>query len=430
MTDKLEEYFDRLWPICRSISGDGLRESFRILQELIPLELEEIPTGQEVFDWKIPNEWNIRDAYIITPDGRKICDFKENNLHILNYSAPYQGELTWEELRPHLYTREDLPEAIPYVTSYYKERWGFCLTHRQLLELPMTGKYKIHIDSDLDPGHLTYGHLVLPGASQKEILFSTYLCHPSMANNELSGPLVMAFLYQKIKELPNRRHTYRFVMAPETIGVIAYLAKYGAHMKDRTTAGYVLTCIGTAEPPIYKLSRTENTLADRAALHVLKYAGTPYSSIPFRIGGSDERQYCSPGFDLPVGSLIRSMYHHYPEYHTSLDNKSFVSFEAMLSTIQLYLDIVRAIELNQTFVNTNPFCEAQLGKRGLYPLTGGTAQTDLDHTYKILHTLAFSDGRTDLLTIADKFGRSVLEFEPVVDALVAAGLLRSTDASH
>lgn len=425
MSLNLESYFDRLWPLCRSITGNGLRDSLKILQEIIPLELVEIPTGTKAFDWEVPKEWNIRDAYIITPDGKKICNFKENNLHLLNYSIPQDREISYEELKDHLFTRPDLPEAIPYVTSYYKENWGFCLSHKQLQELPQKGTYKIFIDAELKAGHLTYGHLVLKGETEKEVLFSTYLCHPSMANNELSGPLAMASLYQKIAALKKRKYTYRFVIAPETIGIIVYLAKYGAHIKKHLEAGYILTCCGDRGALTYKRSKKENTLADRVAERVLKQNGIEHSVIPFAIGGSDERQYCSPGFDLPVGSFIRTPYHTFKEYHTSLDNKAFISFNCIEETAETLFDCVKEIESSRYYINMQPDCEPQLGKRGLYPTTGGT-WGDISLVHKMLHMLAFADGRTDLTEIAAKKGLKSEDLTEAIQKLSEAGLLRET----
>jgi aminopeptidase-like protein len=423
MTEKeLEKYFDRLWPICRSITGDGLRESFRILQEVIPLKLEEIPTGKKVFDWNIPKEWNIRAAYIITPGGKKICRFDVNNLHILNYSIPQDREIFWQELEPHLYYRKDMPEAIPYVTSYYKENWGFCLTYNEFKSLPKKGKYKVYIDSELKKGSLTYGQLVLKGRSHKEILFSSYLCHPSMANNELSGPLAIASLYQKIKAFPNRKYTYRFVIAPETIGIIAFLSKYGAQLKKNVEAGYVLTCCADKGDITFKRSKKHDTLAEKAAIHVLNYSGHKYHVNDFAIGGSDERQYCSPGFDLPVGSFMRTPYHQFKEYHTSLDNKKFISFDKLAHTVSVCFDVVQTLEENCITVNNAPFCEPQLSKRNLYPTTGGTFP-DVELPRKILHVLAFSDGKTDLIDIADKRKVSLLSLKEAIEKLVAAGLI-------
>jgi len=419
---ELEKYFDRLWPICRSITGNGLRESFKILQEIIPLELEEIPTGTQVFDWEIPKEWNISDAYIITPEGKTICDLKENNLHVINYSSPVNQELSFDELKQHLVYREDLPEAIPYATSYYKDHWGFCISYKQFKELSPNGKYKVVIDSTLKPGSLTYGHLVLKGKTDREVLFSSYLCHPSMANNELSGPLALAGIYKRLVALPERRFTYRFILAPETIGVIAYLHKYGKHLQKSLEAGYVLTCCADNGKFTYKRSKRENTLADRVALRVLKASGSPFDNIPFAIGGSDERQYCSPGFDLPVGSLMRTPYQKYPEYHTSFDNRDYISFEKLNETIGMLYKFVVSAESGAYYVNTMSYCEPQLGKRGLYPTTGGT-WGDVQIVHKMLHILAYADGKTDLEDIAAKKGLKEEDLAEAVLNLSKAGLL-------
>ena len=422
MKEKLEKYFDKLWPVCRSITGNGLRESFKILQEIIPLQLTEVLTGTQVFDWTVPKEWNITDAYIVCPDGKKIADFKENNLHILNYSVPVETEIAYHELLPHLHTLPDLPEAIPYLTSYYKENWGFCLSHNEFLKLPEEGNYKVYINSTLEQGSLTYGDFLLKGETEEEILFSTYLCHPSMANNELSGPLVMAFLYQKINKLPRRRYTYRFIIAPETIGIIAYLAAKGLYIKENIKAGYVITCAGDDGVYTYKRSKENNADVNKIAEHVLKYSGKPYKVIDFAIGGSDERQYCSPGFNMPVGSLMRTKYQAYKEYHTSFDNKSFISFEAMNETIETYFSLVRAFELNDTYLNKIPFCEPQLSKRGLYTALGGQKQRTMALS-KRLHLLSFADGKTSLLEIAERMNCNLLEFEETVYELKQAGLI-------
>ncbi|MFN0202208.1 MAG: DUF4910 domain-containing protein [Bacteroidia bacterium] len=424
LTERLEHYFDRLFPICRSITGNGLRQSFHILQEVIPLELHEVPTGTACFDWTVPREWNIEDAYILRPDGKKICDFQQNNLHVVNYSIPQEKELTYEELLPRLHTIPDMPTAIPYVTSYYRENWGFCLTHEELQTLPKEGTYKVVIKSSLAEGSLTYGDLVLKGETDQEVLISTYLCHPSMANNELSGPLVAAFLYEKIKALPRRKYTYRFIFAPETIGVIAYLSKNGSYMKEKTVAGYVLTCCGDAGDFVYKKSKRGNSLADRAAMHLLQYQEVPFHIIPFAIGGSDERQYCSPGFNMPVGSLTRSIYQRYKEYHTSLDNKDFISFDAMEHTIEVYFQMLKAIELNEIYVNKIPYCEPQLGKRGLYPDMGAISfRQGIEFTHNLLHFLTYTDGEHDLIDLADKRNRSVLAFEEVIARCKNANLI-------
>ncbi len=422
MQKELEIYFDRLFPICRSITGNGLRESFKILQEIIPLQLTEVPTGAKCFDWEIPKEWNIEDAYIITPDGEKICDFKKNNLHVLNYSIPIEQEISFEELDKHLFYIKEMPTAIPYVTSYYKENWGFCIAYDEYKTLPKNRTYKVVIKSSLEKGSLTYGDLVLKGETDKEVLFSTYLCHPSMANNELSGPLCLAFLYKKIAELKSRKYTYRFIIAPETIGVIAYLSKHGMYMKDKTIAGYVMTCCGDAGNFVYKMSKQETSLADKVAKHVLQYQDIPYKIIPFAVGGSDERQYCSPGFNMPVGSLTRSMYQQYKEYHTSLDDKNFISFDAMQKTIETYFDFVRALELNDVYENAIPYCEPQLGKRGLYPHSvNPTESRKLIHDR--MHLLTYADGKNSLIDIAEKKDTSVFDLETHLKPLLEANIL-------
>jgi aminopeptidase-like protein len=422
MKQDLENYFDRLWPICRSITGNGLRESMHILNEIIPLELIEIPTGTEVFDWTIPKEWNIREAYIITPDGRRIADFAQHNLHVVNYSIAVNQEISFDELQKHIHTIPEIPDAIPYITSYYRENWGFCLSHNEWISLPQSGTYRVVIDSTLEEGHLTYAQCVLQGTTDEEVLFSTYLCHPSMANNELSGPLATAFLYQKIAAIPNRRYTYRFLFAPETIGVIAFLAKNGEHLKNKLRAGYVLTCCGDAGDLTYKRSKHRTSLADRAAEHVLKSSGAPHSIIEFAVGGSDERQYCSPGFNLPVGSLMRTPYQRYKEYHTSKDDKSFISFAALENIVETYADIVKLIELNDKYTNAISHCEPQLGKRGLYPSSINPI-FDRDATHRLLHFLSFADGNMDLIEIADRRNDHALKYASIIADCKKAGLI-------
>lgn len=420
---EIEQYFDRLWPICRSISGDGLRTSFQILQELIPLELKEYATGQKVFDWEIPKEWNITDAYIITPSGQKICDFKVNNLHIVNYSIPFEGELHYNDLLPHLFTIENQPDAIPYITSYYKETWGFCISWNELQTLDKNGVFKVVIKSKLEPGAITVGSLILEGETKSEILLSTYLCHPSMANNELSGPLCMAFLYKALLAIPKRKYTYRFVMAPETIGVIAYLSDHGAEMKKNTVGGYVMTCCGDDAPFVFKQSKNKNGFLERCTEHALKHLQLPFSVIPFAVGGSDERQYCSPGFNLPIGSITRSMYHRYKEYHTSLDNKSFVSFEAMVRTIDLYLQCIIAMEQNIIPICLVPYGEPRMGKRNLLPSSiepNDKRRTNID---RMFHLISWADGEHDMIEIAEKRNESVSDYQDILAKLIDEKLI-------
>lgn len=420
MQQELERYFDRLWPICRSITGNGLRESLAILSEVLPLELTEVPTGTTCFDWEVPREWNIRAAWIETPDGRRVADFAVNNLHVWNYSSPVDKRLSKHDLQAHVRTLKDMPDAIPYVTTYYKEQWGFCMKQTTWDRLP-EGEYRVFIDSSLEPGSLTYGQAYLEGESKQEILFSTYLCHPSMANNELSGPLVAAFLYQELAKLPKRKYSYRFLFAPETVGVIAFLHQHGQHLKQHLHAGYVLTCCGDSQPITYKMSKHEDSDADRVAKQLLKHSSAGDTVIPFAVGGSDERQYCSPGFNLPVGSIIRSRYQTYPEYHTSLDNKDFISFRHMEETVHFCRDLCLGHELNQHYVNTVAHCEPQLGKRGLYP-DAVNPDDARDKVHRLLHLLTWADGSHDLVSIAEKRGESLLEYQDAVSACIEKGL--------
>ena len=422
MKDELEHYFDRLWPICRSITGDGLRKSLEIIQEIIPLKLYEIPSGTQCFDWEIPKEWNIINAYILTPEGDKICDFQLNNLNVVNYSIPVEKEIGFIELKNHLHFIVDQPDLVPYITSYYEENWGFCISYNEYLKLPKNGKYKVYINSSLSNGSLTYGDFLLKGDSDEEILFATYLCHPSMAINELSGPLVTAFLYKKLKTIKNRKYSYRFIFAPETIGHIAYLSKYGNHLQEKLKAGFVITCVGHDSPYTYKKSKLDYSFTDKVVQHVLENEDIDYTIIPFSVGGSDERQYCSPGFNFPVGSLMRTPYKEYPEYHTSGDNKHVISFEAVKQTICLYEKIVLAMELNQVYERINPFCEIQLGKRGLYDNVGAWMKKNYD-IINLLHFLAFCDGELDLIDISEKSNNYLFDFSEVIGIAIDHNLV-------
>ena len=422
MKDQLESYFDRLWPICRSITGNGLRESLKILSEIIPLEIYEVPTGTKVFDWEVPKEWNVKDAWIETPDGKRIAEFSKNNLHLVNYSIPVDREISFEELAPHLHTLKNQPEAIPYVTSYYRENWGFCITENEFQGLEKQGLYKVYIDSSLEQGSLTYGEAILEGETDEEILLSTYLCHPSMANNELSGPLAQAFLYKELASLDKRKYTYRFVFAPETIGIIAYLDRVGDHLKSKLKAGYVFTCCADNGNLTYKRSKNPQDLVDRIPEHLLKTLSIDHEVVDFAVGGSDERQYCSPGFNLPVGSIMRTPYQNYKEYHTSLDNKEFISFQKLQETVEFALQVFKAHELNEKYQNKVAFCEPQLGKRGLYP-SSVNPEDDRRELHNLLHLLSFADGNTELIDIADKRGVSMMEFEAPIKSCKEKGLL-------
>lgn len=413
----------RLFPICRSLTGNGVRQTLAILQELLPeLRLYEVSSGTRCFDWTVPKEWNIRDAYILDPNGKKIVDFKENNLHVVGYSTPIDAELSLEQLRPLLYSLPDQPDAIPYITSYYQERSGFCLTHRQKNAL-QNGKYRVKIDSELRDGHLTYGELHIPGESEKEIFLSTYICHPSMANNELSGPCVTTFLARWLLSLEKRRYSYRIVFIPETIGSILYISKHLQELKERVAGGFVVTCVGDERTYSYLPSRAGNTISDQAAQHVLKYLFPGFIRYTFLKRGSDERQYCSPGVDLPMASVMRSAYGTYPEYHTSLDNLSFVSPNGLAGGYHALRLALEVIEKNK-FPKTTVLCEPCLGKRGLYPTL--STKTSGKTTAKMMDLLAYSDGVHSLLDIAEIISVPVWELYPICDLLCKEGLLTLT----
>jgi len=417
---RIENYFDRLWPIPRSITGPGYEKSLEILSEVVPFERIEFCTGDKVLDWTIPNEWHPRKAYIIDPNGEKIADFSKNNLHLVGYSTPYKGILPLSELKKKINTLPDQPTAIPYITSYYSKAWGFCMSFEEYNELP-EGDYEVLIDTELKKGKLTVGEAVLEGSSNKEILISSYLCHPSMANNELSGPLVLSFLYEAIASLNFRKYTYRFVIVPETIGSIAYLSIRGNDLKKNLLAGYQITCIGDNGQLTYKKSRDGNTLADRSAMQVMHEINNK-NIIPFNPAfGSDERQYCSPGFNLPVGSLMRTMYTKYPEYHTSLDNKDLMDFKGMEETVGILASIIENIEVNSVWRNKYPYGEPQLGKRNLFrSLSDKTRDEDEMAMWWLLN---YSDGSNDLLSIANLSGHSMETLARVAAKLNEAGIL-------
>ncbi len=423
-TREIELLLDRLWPILRSITGEGVRETLAILSEIVPLQRIEIASATKVFDWTVPPEWVVREAYVLTPTGERILNVRENNLHLLNYSAPFRGKLTRAQLDEHLHSLPDLPHAIPYVTSYYEPRWGFCISQHQRDALP-EGDYEVVIDTDHIQGSLSIGEAVLPGSGDGEVLISTYTCHPSLANNELSGPLVAAFLYRRLSRWPSRRLTYRFVFAPETIGAIAYLSLRGEHLREALLAGYVVTCVGAGDRFTLKRSRQGDTLADRAALHVLNQLSQQPQVLDFFPTGSDERQYCSPGFNLPVASVMRSMYGSYPEYHTSLDNCDLISSTMLRESIDVYERILRILDANVRYVSRVPLCEPQLGRRGLYG-TLGTRDSAV-FTDALLWVLNYADGTHDLLEVADRSGIAFAELVRAAAACQAAGLVNEGD---
>ncbi len=426
--NEIRSYIDRLWPLPRSITGNGLRDSLTIMQELIPLELHEVKTGTKIFDWTVPSEWNIIDAYILDPDGVKIVDFHASNLHVVSYSIAVNRAMELAELDTYLHSLPEQPDAIPYVTSYYQKRWGFCLSHKQRRSLKK-GTYRVVIDSTLCDGSLTYGDAYLPSTEgeNREILISSYLCHPSMANNELTGPLCAAFLFRKLAAQSQRRFNYRFFIGPETIGALAYLSQHGDHLKQFCHAGLVVTCCGSEHDFTYKRSRRGTSIVDRCVRNSLgelaAISKRPFTIVDFAPEGSDERQYCSPGFNLPIGSLMRAMYGTYPEYHTSLDNRSFVSPAAMLETVEVYHKCIQAIEMNRMYLNLQPYGEPNLGSRGLYPLLGNVKSRS-DQLRMMMFILNYSDGNYDLCEIAEKAGGSLTEAYSIAETLREKGLLK------
>lgn len=408
----------QLFPICRSITGNGSRETLRIIQEHIPMKIHEEPTGTKVFDWTVPKEWNIKDAYVMDESGNKIIDFKQSNLHVVGYSVPVNKTVNLSELQEHLYSLPDQPEAVPYVTSYYKERWGFCVAHNEREKLK-EGRYKVFIDSELKDGFLTYGELIIPGESEKEIFLSTYICHSSMANNELSGPVVTTFLAKWILSKP-RRYTYRIIFIPETIGSVTYLSKNLEAMKKNIIAGFNISCVGDNRVYSYLPTRNGNTYADKIALNVLSFKHPDFIKHSFLDRGSDERQYNAPGVDLPVCSVMRSKYGTYPEYHTSLDNLAFVSAEGLAGSYDVLKECLTLIEENRRYKITC-FGEPQLGKRGLYPTISTKSYTN--EVKKMMDFIAYADGENDLADISSRINVPVWELYPIIEKLKEAGLL-------
>jgi aminopeptidase-like protein len=420
--DEIHQLARTLWPINRSITGDGVRKTLSIIKRLhLPdLTIHEVPTGTPVFDWVVPKEWRIRAAYIVTPRGERICDFAENNLHVVGYSTAVDCVVPLEELDRHLHSLPDRPTAIPFVTSYYQERWGFSLSHEQRSRLE-PGPYRVLIDAELFDGSLTYGELLLPGATFEEVFLSTYICHPSMANNELSGPTVTTFLAKWLSVVPSRKYTYRIVFVPETIGSIAYLSRNLHWLKSHVIAGFNVACVGDERAYSYLPSRNGRTLSDAVAKHVLKWVDSTFTSYSWADRGSDERQYCSPGVDLPIASIMRSKFDRYPEYHTSLDDLVHVVTPAGLEGG--YKALMLALEAIERHCQPRltVLCEPQLGRRGLYPQLSTPAQGN--GVPLILNLITWADGTRSLIEIADECGVPVWELYPLVDQLVAHDLL-------
>ncbi len=418
--EEMHALMAELFPLCRSITGDGERRTLEILQRHIGLKIHEVPSGTQVFDWTVPREWNIRDAYIKDPGGRKIVDFAECNLHVVSYSAPVHVRLSLAELKKHLYSAPEHPEWVPYRTSYYKEDWGFCLSHKQFLAL-QEGEYEICIDSSLQDGSLTYGEYFVPGESEEDILISCHICHPSLANDNLSGIAIATFLARHLRSLP-LRYSYRFLFTPGCIGSIAWLCLNEKKL-SRVRGGLILACLGDSGGFTYKKSRRGDSEMDRAVAKALKDTGTSYEIQDFYPYGYDERQFCSPGINLPVGCFMRTPHGRFPEYHTSADNLSFVRPQHLAESLARCVAIVGLVERNRTFVNLNPRCEPQLGKRGLYGAIGG-ASDGKARELAMLWALNMSDGENDLLAIAERSGLSFDAVHDAVQALEQHGLLK------
>lgn len=437
--DAYERVFDELFPICRSITGPGFRESLDLMCRHVPLDVRAVPSGTKVLDWTVPQEWRIRSAKLTGPDGETVADFAESNLSVVNYSSSVDEQLSLEELLPRLHTIPAMPDAVPYVTSYYRENWGFCMTYRQKSELK-PGTYHAKIDAEMVDGHLNYGVCDLPGQSQQVFLLSTYLCHPSMANNELSGPLALMGLYQRLAARRDRRFTYRFLVIPETIGSITYLSEEGKKLQEKMAGGLVLTCLGgPMEGLSYKASRRDAVgnpaVVDTLARHLNSADPEEWRFRDFTPdGGSDERQYCSPGFDLPVGQFARSVYGEYPEYHTSKDDKEFMSIDAVLRAVDALEEFIDAFEYEgMKLTNLSPYGEPQLGRRDLYPNMNSHQTRDHSSDHQVdsrafrtflLNILSFSDGTVTLRDIAERLGEPVTRLVPAARALESQDLLK------
>ena len=419
--NKMHGLAEKLFPISRSLTGNGVRETLSILNEYIKdLVLFEVPSGTQVLDWVVPKEWSIVSGHILTPSGRKICDFNENNLHIVGYSIPVDDSISLVELDKHLYSLPDQPDAIPYVTSYYAERWGFCLTHKQRMLLE-EGTYKVEIDSCLFDGHLTYGELIIKGDTDKEVLISTYVCHPSMANNELSGPVVVTYLAKWLQALQSRKYTYRIIFIPETIGSITYLSKNINQMKEKVIAGFNVSCVGDNRSYSYLPSRNEKTLSDKVAKHILKWTDSDYVTYSWSERGSDERQYCAPGVDLPIASIMRTKYGRYPEYHTSLDDLiNVVTPDGLEGGYEVLRLSIEAIE-NNCYPQVTVLGEPQLGKRGLYPTI--SEKKSNSETRLLINLITWSDGNHSLLEIAEKCNVPIWELYQLIKKLQTHNLL-------
>ncbi len=416
-----------LFPLNRSLTGKGTRDTLKYIRKIIPeIKIFEVPSGKKVFDWRVPNEWNVKEAWIKDKKGKKICNFLDNNLHLVGYSKPIKKIISLEKLQNHLYSLPKQPTAIPYVTSYYKENWGFCISHAERKKL-IPGDYEVCIDSSLSPGHLTYGEIILHGKKKREILLSTYICHPSLANNELSGPVVATAILKYLKTLKNREYTYRVIFIPETIGSITYLSKHYKKLKKNLDAGFVLTCLGDDNSYSMVESRYGNTLADNISKHVLKYHDSKYLYYPFLERGSDVRQYSAPGIDLPVCELMRTKYGEYKEYHTSLDNLNYITEKGLQGGFDIVKKCIEILEKNKIF-KVNMLCEPQLSKRQLYP---DISTKNKDEKVRcMINFIAYCDGSKNLLEIAEKIKKNAHDLFDVADTLLQKKVISLVKNSH
>lgn len=414
------QLISELYPICRSITGNGVRQTLNIIRKHIPLTVHEVPSGTRAFDWTVPKEWNIKNAYVKNSKGEKIIDFNKSNLHVLNYSVPIKKKLSLNELKEHLFTLPEQPDWIPYRTSYYKEDWGFCLSHNQFSKL-RDEEYEVSIDSSLEEGHLTYGEYYIEGKMSDEVLISCHVCHPSLCNDNLSGIALSCFLAKCLSNI-SLKYSYRFLFIPGTIGSIVWLALNESNV-SKIKHGLVATNLGDSGQFTYKKSRQENAEIDKTVLNVLKNSGNNYEIMDFVPYGYDERQYCSPGFDLPVGCLMRTPHGRYPEYHTSADNLDIVQPHYLGDSFSIYLSVLSILESNNKYLNQNPKCEPQLGKRGLYTATGGQNNTIVDQM-ALLWVLNLSDGQHTLLDISERSGLEFDLIKSAVDALLETDLLQ------
>jgi aminopeptidase-like protein len=442
LTAQADDLLHRLFPICRSITGNGLRQSLGILREVTPFELWEVPSGSACYDWTIPDEWNVRDAFVADSKGRRVIDFQENNLHLVNYSCPFEGRLTFEELKDHLFTLAKLPTAIPYRTTYYRRTWGFCLSQQEFKRLDQADTYHVVVDTTLAPGALTYGEALLPGSSGQELLISTYACHPSLANDNLSGAVLWVLLLADLRR-QTMRHSYRFVIAPETVGALAYISRNEVAVRA-LAGGFVLTSVAGPGPFGYKPTWRGDSLIDRAVRLTFREEHREYIEYPFLVHGSDERQYSSPGLRIPVGTICKDKYSEYEYYHTSLDNLEFIRAANLIETLKLYRLAIEKLELNRIYRSLNPIGEPMLGKRGLYPQVGGSIlqkaakegrpPTALEGRYgsppsdenelsALLWVLFTADGQTPLLEVAERTGLPMRLLGAAADRLVQEKLV-------